>query len=44
MRSRFLFFALIDRSGKVIKISKGFEDFENLIDSAGSVVGVVSVS
>ena len=41
MRSRFLSFALAGRSRKVIGVSRGFED---LINPAGPVVGVVSVS
>jgi hypothetical protein len=44
MRSRFLSFALTDRSEKVIKINKEFEDFEGLINSAESIIGVISVS
>jgi hypothetical protein len=41
MRSRFLFFALIDRFGKIIEVSK---DFEDLINPVKFIIGVISVS
>jgi hypothetical protein len=41
MRSRFLSFVLAGRFGKVIGVSK---DFEDLINPVGSVIGVISVS
>jgi hypothetical protein len=41
MRSRFLSFALADRSGKIIGANRGFEGF---IDSAGPVIDVISAS
>jgi hypothetical protein len=41
MRFRFLSFVLVDRFGKIIKISR---DFEDLINSAEFIVDVISVS
>jgi hypothetical protein len=41
MRSRFVFFALADKSGKIIEVNREFEDFE---DSIGSGIGVIFVS
>jgi hypothetical protein len=41
MRSRFLFFALVDRFGKIIGANR---DFENFVDLVGSVIDVISAS
>jgi hypothetical protein len=41
MRSRFLSFVLAGRFGKIIRISR---DFEGLINPAGPIIGVISVS
>jgi hypothetical protein len=44
MRSRCALFVLAGRFGKIIGVSREFEGFENLVDSAGSDIGLVSAS